>query len=263
MRRLTLLALLSLVAAAAQAGGPGPGERLIFLGRCGAAACGWDCASDGVTCAEAGATCALPTARFAARLRLEVDDQLCEGAAGGFLTIALAGRRDDDSAFAIQDTTLDLCGVQLQDVECGGTTGLCEGTNIPRSTVFLCATFLGNGVLDETAVPDADWLKYSNFPPTVAQAIKDAFPGTAGEPIIVTAVQSSFDDQVGSVTEPTSRELCITGAFVEPTTTLGVPVVDRIRRLSAAPRGDHVDGHDVDRPDHDDGAGRVRRARRA
>ena len=234
MRRLALLALLSIAAATATAGGPGPDERLLFLGRCGTAACTYDCEGDHAACTTAGATCALPTARFAARLRLDVNDQLCEGAAGGFLTIALAGRRDDGSTFEVPDTTLDFCGVQLQDVECGGTTGLCE-SNIPRSLVFLCATFLGNGVLDETAVPDADWLKYSNFPPAVAQAIKEAFPSTSGEPIIVSAIEDSFDNQVGSVTEPTSRELCITGAFVEPTTTLGVPAAFSSISIATAP----------------------------
>jgi hypothetical protein len=128
-------------------------------------------------CATADASCALPALPLR---RAPASRRRRPGLRGRRRRVphdrALGAAADDGSTFRHSDTTLDFCGIELQDVECGGATGLCE-SNIPRSVVFLCATFLGNGVIDETAVPDANWLKYSNFPPTVAQAIKDAFPG--------------------------------------------------------------------------------------
>lgn len=222
---LTLAAVVGL-ATAVWAGGPGPEERLLVLGRCdGDAACTWNCDPTGdqtnVGCGAAGGTCALPAPTFAARLRLSVDDQHCPGNGGGKLTLALAGHKADGSDFSIPDTTIDFCGVPEEVLSCGGTRGLCE-LSLPRQTVFQCTTFFQDGLLDELAIPDTTWLPYSNFPATIAQALRDAFPGVGGEPVIASAVEQSFSDRTASP-DPSVRELCITGTFVTPTAALDTP----------------------------------------
>src|SRR5437868_8307741 len=166
MTRVLLLVLLVVSTPAVRAGGPGPDERRFVIGRCDGAACTWDCnGGSNPTCAGPDAQCALPTAQFAARLRFTVDDQICNGAAGSHFTVALAGVKDTGASFTIPDTTFDFCGVSQDDLSCGGTLGLCEGSTLPRSTVFLCTTFLDDAVLDENGIPDVSWLQYSNFLP--------------------------------------------------------------------------------------------------
>ena len=220
-RILCIGAWIALLAAVAVAGGPGPHERRLALGRCGTAACVWDCDTSAAVCGDPQQSCALPAATFAARLRLAVDDQQCSGNGGGRLTIGLAGRRTDGVGFALSDTTLDFCGVLQESFECGAPTGECENPE-PRTRVFLCTTVLPNGLLDEDGVPNAEWLTYSSFPPAVAQALRDALGVTAGEPIVLGADEVAFDNQIGT-SEPTTRELCITGAVVTPAEPLGVP----------------------------------------
>jgi alpha-acetolactate decarboxylase len=221
-RVLLLVLCAGLAARSSLAGGPGPDERKLVIGNCSGAACTWDCnGQTNPTCAHAADTCDLPSGDFAARVRFTVDDQVCTGAAGSHFTVALAGQKADGTPFTIPDTTFDFCGLTDQDLACGGTLGLCQGTTIPRSTVFSCTTFLVDGVLDEQAVPDSSWLQFSDFLPAVATALKAQFPGVAGEPFIVSSTDKSFTSDPGA--GPSVRDVCITGAFIQPSGPIDVP----------------------------------------
>lgn len=212
----------------AYAGGPSPSERRYLIGRCpGDVACTWSCdEADNPRCAAAENSCDLPAPNFAARVRVTVDDQNCPApAGGGRLTIGVAGQRIDGGQFTVPDTTIDLCGATLDQLECGGDLGVCPDVTVPRSVVFLCATNLANGfggVFDEQDVPDVFWMTNSTFHPSIAEAIKAAFPGVIGEPLVLTTTEASFDDQQQTAA-PSTREVCITGTFVTPRQTLEAP----------------------------------------
>jgi slime mold repeat-containing protein len=221
-RVVVLVFCAGLAARPALAGGPGPDERQLVIGNCSGAACTWDC--NGQTdpvCAKAADTCDLPSGDFAARIRFTVDDQVCSGTTGSHMTVALAGQKADGTPFTIPDTTFDFCGLTDQDLACGGSLGLCEGTTIPRATVFSCTTFLPDGVLDEQSIPDSSWLQFSDFLPAVADALKAQFPGVAGEPFIVSSTDKSFTSDPGA--GPSTRDVCITGAFIQPSGAIDVP----------------------------------------
>src|SRR5262245_36503375 len=100
-RLIFLGAAILLAAVSAHAGGPGPAQRLLRLGRCspGGQPCSYDCPSRQVQC-PAGQTCVIqPTDSFTGRIVIYVDDSN-----GPRFELLLKGKRRDGTPFTVAES---------------------------------------------------------------------------------------------------------------------------------------------------------------
>lgn len=205
-------AVLLVATSVAIAGGPGSEERLFYVGRCGSSGpkCGWSCADSKTTC-DNGQTCKVQsTTGFTGQVIVALNDATCGSQDGAVVTVIVRGKKPDGTRFTVAGGPFDLCG---------GTSGCssfrCPDQELPRATVFQCST---SGDTSELLPPFEGWLHTSDFPASIAQQIKDQFPGVTGTPIIVGVKDkslpsdnhSNFDDPL-----PTVKRFCVKVAFAQ------------------------------------------------
>ncbi len=206
---------LTILARPLLAGGPGPAERKLRLGKCAksGAACTFDCDAFSATCADPHDRCTLDsTDVLTGLLTLSMDESPCSQS--GAVLEARLDAETTSTSFSTSDS-FNYCDTAAPH---------CDGS-IPRPNVFLCDT--GDGNLDEAqfvnnALLSKDWLVLSTFPTSMANAIRSHVG--SGEPVIVKADDCpGAENHSGNDSLPSVKHFCVKIHMVQRGSAPSVP----------------------------------------
>lgn len=220
-----LLALVScamaVVAHPCLAGGPGPDERKLMLGRClpSGDPCVWRCDGDGkgASCARGNEQCTYSVLGMATgELTMRIDDRNCRGNGAEFWTSLLV-RRSDGSTFTTSEVYNDACG---RKVRCS------DSPQQPRPAFYCDAV---GDYASESNRPLDSWLSFHVLPDALANQINANLPA-GGTVVVADATSCGLEDHSGADDAATVKRYCVKLYFLNapfPRTPTPCPVPSR------------------------------------